>query len=82
MVARDLPVFQEVGGENVTYFSGDNPRDLADCLEHWFGALAEGTAPRSGKIPWMTWDESAGQFMEALKRNISRRLSDRPLVAR
>jgi hypothetical protein len=30
----------------------------------------------------MTWDESAGQFMEALKRNISRWLSDRPLVAR
>jgi glycosyltransferase involved in cell wall biosynthesis len=72
VLARDLPVFQEVGGENVTYFSGEDPRDLANSLRRWFGALADGAAPRSGKIPWMTWDESAGQFMEALKRNISR----------
>lgn len=72
MVARDLPVFQEVGGDNGDVLLGQNSRDLADSLRRWFGALADGTAPRSGKIPWMTWDESAGQFMEALKRNISR----------
>jgi glycosyltransferase involved in cell wall biosynthesis len=72
VLARDLPVFKEVAGENATYFSGEDPRDLADTLRGWFDALADGTAPRSGTIPWMTWDQSAGQFMEALNRNISR----------
>jgi hypothetical protein len=51
---------------------GQNPSDLADSLTSWFAAVAEGTAPRSGKIPWMTLDESAGEFIEALKSNIRR----------
>jgi hypothetical protein len=45
---------------------------LVDSLTGWFGALAKGTATRSGKIPWMIWDESAGEFIEALKHNIRR----------
>jgi glycosyltransferase involved in cell wall biosynthesis len=72
VLARDLPVFEEVGGEHVAYFSGVDPVGLADSLATWFEALAQGTAPHSSEIPWMTWDESAGQFMDALMRNISR----------
>ena len=72
VLARNLPVFEEVGGENVTYFSGLDPVGLADSLATWLKSLAKGTAPHSGEIPWMTWDESAGQFMDALMRNISR----------
>jgi len=72
VVARDRPVFQDVVGDNGDVLLGQNSRDLADSLRRWFGALADGTAPRSGKIPWMTLDESAGEFIEALKSNIRR----------
>lgn len=72
VLARNLSVFSEIAGDNVTYFSTDTGHELADSLETWFAALADGTAPRSGGIGWLTWDESTQQFLAALERNLSR----------
>lgn len=72
VLARDLRVFEEVAANNVSYFSGDSPKDLADALKEWFAALADGTAPRSGGIQWLTWGESTQQFLAALERNLGR----------
>jgi len=71
VLARDLHVFQEIAGDDVSYFSGDSPGALPDALTTWFAALSEGTAPRSGGIQWLTWGESTQQFLAALARNLT-----------
>ena len=72
VLARDLPVFEEIAADNVSYFSGDSATDLADALKEWFAALAAGTAPHSAGIQWLTWGESTKQFLAALEHNLSR----------
>jgi glycosyltransferase involved in cell wall biosynthesis len=71
VLARDLPVFEEIAQDNVTYFSGKSAKSLATALKSWFAALAAGTAPRSGGIEWMTWDQSTQQFVAALRRHLA-----------
>jgi glycosyltransferase involved in cell wall biosynthesis len=66
LLARDLPVFEEVAGNNVTYFSGESIESLATSLKDWFASIAAGTAPRSGGIRWLTWEQSTQQFAAAL----------------
>ena len=72
VLARDLSVFEEVAGEHATYFSGDDPAALASSITNWLRAIEDGTAPRSGGIPWLTWHDSTAQFVAALRRNLER----------
>lgn len=71
VLARDLPVFEEIAKDNVAYFSGRSPKALATSLKSWFAALAAGTAPRSGGIEWLTWQQSTQQFVAALRRHLA-----------
>ncbi|GAB3460233.1 hypothetical protein GCM10027321_19450 [Massilia terrae] len=66
ILARNLPVFQEVAGEHAYYFEGLAPADLADAVSAWLALHKEGKAPPSSGLPWMTWDHSARQVMSAL----------------
>ncbi|MGZ5201023.1 MAG: glycosyltransferase [Telluria sp.] len=66
IVARNLPVFREVAGEHAWYFEGLLPADLADAVEQWLALHKEGKAPVSSGMPWMTWDQSARQVLDAL----------------
>jgi len=70
LLARDLSVLHEVAGDHASYFSGESPEALAVAVASWLPALADGTAPRSGAMPWRTWEESAQQFVAALDRNL------------
>ena len=71
VLARDLAVFEEIAGENITYFSGESPDSLASSLRPWFAQLEADTAPRSGGIRWLTWEESTQQFLAALQRQLA-----------
>lgn len=35
IIARDLPAFREIAGENAFYFSGLAPSDLANKIKEW-----------------------------------------------
>lgn len=59
IIARDLPVFREVAGDHAFYFKGDRPEELADAIQQWLSLHAEGNAPRSDGLPWLTWQQSA-----------------------
>lgn len=64
IIARDLPVFQEVAGEHAFYFSGMEPEPMADAIERWLVLFARGETPGSSAMPWLTWRESAQQLAE------------------
>jgi glycosyltransferase involved in cell wall biosynthesis len=68
IIARGIPVFREVAGEHAFYFEGSAPDDLAAAIEAWLALHAAGTAPASTGMPWLTWDGSAVQLMDAVVR--------------
>jgi glycosyltransferase involved in cell wall biosynthesis len=58
IIARDLPVFREVAGDNAYYFHGGDPESLADSLRDWLSLRANGCSPQSKRMSWLTWAES------------------------
>jgi glycosyltransferase involved in cell wall biosynthesis len=68
IIARNLAVFREVAGEHAFYFDGLAPADLAGALRDWLALHREGRAPQSTGMPWLTWDQSAQQVLDAVVR--------------
>ena len=65
LLLRDLPVFQEVAGENATYFSGNSAEALASAIEQWTRS-SEAKKPDVANIQTLTWNESKSQVLKAL----------------
>jgi glycosyltransferase involved in cell wall biosynthesis len=63
ILARDIPVFREIGGNNASYFSGFNPESLADAVRDWVIKQRKGNAPQSTLLPWLTWSESTQRLL-------------------
>jgi glycosyltransferase involved in cell wall biosynthesis len=59
VLARDIPVFREIGGDHVSYFSGTAGAELALFLKQWMADVKQGTAPDSTSMPWMSWEQSS-----------------------
>jgi glycosyltransferase involved in cell wall biosynthesis len=69
IIARDLPVFREVAGQYAFYFNGVDPESLSVCIINWLTLRAQGKAPQSDNMPWLTWKESALQLKSQLSLN-------------
>lgn len=67
LLVRNLPVFREVAGDHAYYFDGLAPQDLASAIERWLALHASGQHPRSDRMPWLTWQQSAAQLLQALQ---------------
>jgi len=66
IIARDIPVFQEVAAEYVFYFNGEAPSDVAESIIDWLQLYREKRHPESKSMPWLTWRESAEQLKNVL----------------
>jgi glycosyltransferase involved in cell wall biosynthesis len=66
VIARDIPVFREVAGEHAFYFTGKEPAALAAAIEAWLALRQQGQAPASARMPWLTWQQSAQQLVDAV----------------
>jgi glycosyltransferase involved in cell wall biosynthesis len=66
IIARDIPVFREVAGNHAFYFQGTEPEDLANAITTWLKLYAEGQAPGSTGMQWLTWEESTLKLMETI----------------
>jgi glycosyltransferase involved in cell wall biosynthesis len=65
VIARDIPVFREVGGNWPTYFSSDEPQQLAQTITAWceqFASLKASAAPP--QMP--SWDQTGEEMLRAL----------------
>lgn len=65
VIARDIPVFREVGGEGAYYFKADRPDQLAASLQAWI-ALQENARPDVEKIRCLSWQDSTKQVLQFL----------------
>ena len=66
IIARGIPVFREVAGEHAYYFDGATPQALAEAIADWLALHAAGKAPASSGMPWLTWQQSAQQLLQAV----------------
>jgi glycosyltransferase involved in cell wall biosynthesis len=66
IIARNLPVFREIGGDGAFYFDADTGEDLAVALRRWLALAAAHKAPSPEKIVCMTWQESTRQLLDTL----------------
>ena len=66
VLARDLPVFREIVGGRIRYFSGDDPQELAVAIRNW---AADGFAPRADFPASLTWDSSYRELCDVIFGN-------------
>jgi glycosyltransferase involved in cell wall biosynthesis len=69
IIARNLPVFREIAGDNACYFNGTDPESLADSLKEWLLLRAEDRAPQSKGMSWLSWEQNAKQLLKILLSN-------------
>ncbi len=63
ILARDLPVFREIAGEYIHYFSGYQAIDLMKAINNWLLLYQQGLILDSAAMPRLTWSESAEQLL-------------------
>lgn len=66
VLARDIPVFREVGKNHVSYFDTTDPFLLALSIEEWIREFSDGNLPSIGELEWLTWDACATQIADIL----------------
>lgn len=66
IIARDLPVFRELAGENIFYFSAEKPGDLSKAIKTWLLQKDKQKIPNSSNIQYLTWEESAKELIKII----------------
>jgi len=68
LIARDLPVFREIAGENALYFAGYDAGSLCQTIRKWLELDAGSQAPQSDGIKWQSWREATSQLVDVVLR--------------
>lgn len=71
ILARDLPVFREISGDAVRFFSGESAGSLAIVIDSWLAELRNGTAPNSASIKLLSWEQSTQRLLDIVVDNKS-----------
>lgn len=66
IIARNIPVFNEVAGRHVFYFEGNQPEHLAKSIEFWIELYKIDKAPSSEGISWLSWEDSTQQLLDRI----------------
>ena len=66
VIARDIPVFREVGRDSAFYFSGAAAEPLAAAVRDWLALRAAGSHPRSETMGFCSWRENAQALLAVL----------------
>ena len=64
VIARRLPVFEEVAGKHAFYFDGMSGAELAAALAEWLQLHARGAAPASTAMPVLDWRQSTQALLD------------------
>jgi glycosyltransferase involved in cell wall biosynthesis len=66
VIASDIPVFREVGGEGVAYFRVDDPDALAETIRRWSAGEIR-TEP--AKVSRSSWADAAERIVEIIVKD-------------
>lgn len=62
VLVRDIPIFREIAGDNVTFFPNESPSELLKGLTNWIAALMPEKSVLSPSVNCITWQESCLQL--------------------
>jgi len=71
IIARDIPVFREVAGDNAFYFSAENASQYAQAIEAWLALYKTQSHPKSGGMNHLTWKESTDSLVNNLLSSVN-----------
>lgn len=63
VLASDIPVFREIGRDDVTYFDPHNPEQLAQLLLTFKQPLSVSDRPQRAECRWPSWRESTAALI-------------------
>jgi glycosyltransferase involved in cell wall biosynthesis len=66
IIARDIPVFREIGGQHAHYFEGLEPGALAAAINDWITSHKQGRTSSTNAMPCVTWAQSTQQLLKAI----------------
>ena len=66
IIARNLPVFNEVAKDNAFYFDGFNAADLAQAISDWLDLYEKKQHPTSSNLQWQNWHGSTQQLWKRI----------------
>ncbi len=67
VIARNLPVFKELGKEQVFYFENtSNPEVLAKTIKDWLSLYEKGLHPKPNYLKILTWQEHTEKLKKYL----------------
>lgn len=66
VIARDIPVFQEVAGGHAWFFGGDEPADIGFAVESWRLLRNERLVPKSDGLKWHSWAAATDALVQAM----------------
>ena len=69
ILARDIPVFREVGGQHAAYFTATAPPDLAAAIRDWLARYEGGERVLPGHMRWLSWAQSAELLKEIVLKD-------------
>ncbi|BAN69952.1 glycosyltransferase family 4 protein [endosymbiont of unidentified scaly snail isolate Monju] len=68
VLASDIPVFREIGGEHCRYFPLDDPTPLSALIEEYAA-----NPPSRPRVEWPNWQESAVEFFGKIRDHFQAR---------
>lgn len=66
ILARDIAIFKEIAGDHAFYFRNEEPEIIAKDIIKWISLYKNDNHPKSGNLPFLTWDQSAEQLMHKI----------------
>lgn len=77
IIARDIPVFREIGGKYATYFENTHkPSAIADAVQHWLTLPQDDARRAAHHIPHATWEDSARRILEIIGLSLPQTVED------
>ena len=71
VMASDIPVFREIGGDAMAYFELSDPANLARLVRHYESSGAFPVEGDMSQWKWLTWKESTGQLISRVQENVN-----------
>lgn len=66
IIARDIPVFREVAGNNAFYFTDTSVDVIAASLHIWLDLFNKSLHPSSKNLRWLSWRECATNLLSVI----------------
>jgi len=70
IIARDIPVFREVAGENAFYFSAISGKDLAKSICQWIDLSNAEKEPKSENLAVVSWAYSTQMLLKVILSDV------------